>query len=286
MPKEEPLVSVVIPVWNTGENISILIQGLLAQTYHNIEIIAVDDGSSDNSPSVLQELAKHDKRLIVVHQKNAGASAARNAGINKAQGKYITFIDSDDSVEKNFIARLTEQLEKDSEVALAATGMRYNKLQQGLVYNIYTKRYRDKRKNERIADYVLGILLRDGRLYGVIDKLFRLEPIKKYNIKFEVGRNFAEDTNFVLSYLKWVPGKIEFILEPLYIYNFGTETSTVKVSSTIWSNWLKSYSDLKKWAEETSGGKLKLKTKILLSLILLRWRISHYRACRRTKNSK
>ena len=122
-------------------------------------------------------------------------------------------------------------------------------------------------------------------MYSSVNKIFRLETIREFGLKFEEGQDFAEDTQFVLNYLEHAPGEIEFILEPLYIYNFGTETSTVKASSAIWDNWERSYADLKRWAKSVSGGKLHLKTRIVLRLVRLRWRVSWYRARKRARAS-
>lgn len=284
MPKSEPLVSVVIPVWNTGESVKKLINKLFSQTYKNLEIIAVDDGSSDDSLCILQNLAKNDTRLKVIHQKNAGASAARNAGIERAQGKYILFIDSDDDVAEDFVEKLVQRIESDSEVDLVVTGMRFNKLREGTTTDVYTKPHHTRHPKERKADYLLGLLIRDGRMYGAVNKVFRLKPIKKFGLKFEEGRDFAEDTKFVLDYLERTSGEIGLIFEPLYVYNFGTDTSTVKSSSTIWENWEKSYADLKNWVRSVSAGKIHLKSRMLLGLVKLRWHVSHYRAKKRARS--
>lgn len=286
MREHEPLVSVVIPVWNTENTVKKLIERLLEQTYKNLEIIAVDDGSTDNSLAMLQELAQKNAQVKVIHQKNAGASVARNAGIRVANGKYVVFVDSDDDVAEDFIEKLVRKTESGAEVALVVVGMRMNKLQSDDVVNVHVEPRRKRRESERKADYLLELLLRDGRMHSSVNKIFRLDVIQEFGLKFEEGRDFAEDTKFVLDYLEHAPGEIEFVLEPLYIYNFGTETSTVKLSSTIWKNWAKSYTDLKKWAMSVSGGKLYWKTRMLLGLVLLRWRISHRRAKKRALRAR
>lgn len=284
MPKSEPLVSVVIPVWNTGESVKKLINKLFSQTYKNLEVIAVDDGSSDDSLRILQDLAKNNAQLKVIHQKNAGASAARNAGIERAQGKYVFFIDSDDDVAEDFVEKLVRRLESDPEIDLVATGVRFNKLRERTTADVYTKPHHTRRPKERKADYLLGLLIRDGRMYGAVNKVFRLKPIKELGLKFEEGRDFAEDTKFVLDYLERTSGEIGLIFEPLYVYNFGTDTSTVKSSSTIWENWEKSYADLKNWVKSVSAGKIHLKSRMLLGLVKLRWHVSHYRAKKRSRS--
>lgn len=285
MVKAEPLVSIVIPVWNTEKDVARLIGQLARQSYRNLEIIAIEDGSTDGSLSALQSLAKEDDRLKVIHQENAGASAARNAGIKAANGKYVVFVDSDDEVAESFVEKLVTKAEAEPDVALVVVGMHMKKLQSGSAIDVHTEPRRKRRESERRADYFLELLIRDGRMHSSVNKIFRVDVLRNFDIKFEEGRDFAEDTKFVLDYLEHTPGEIEFILEPLYIYNFGTETSTVKTSSTIWKNWQRSYADLKNWARSVSGGRLHLKTRVLLGLVHLRWRVSHHRAQKRARAS-
>ena len=255
---------------------------LLGQSYQNLEIIAVNDGSSDNSLSILQKMAADSAtkgaRLKVLTQKNAGAAAARNAGLATARGDYVMFVDADDDVATNFVEKMVRAMTHDT--ALAVCGIRFNKMQSGETVDAYLASVR-KQRNMGQADYVLWLLARDGRMYSSVNKIFRLEIVQKFGLKFEEGRDFAEDTKFVLDYLKYALGEIKFVLEPLYIYNFGTENSTVKRSSTLWANWEKSYDDLRAWVGAVNDGKLGLRTWLRLRLVRLRWRISHYRATKR-----
>lgn len=93
-----PLISIIVPVYKVEEYLSACVHSLLNQTYRNIQIILVDDGSPDQCPEYCDILAQEDKRITVIHQKNAGLSAARNAGIRMAKGSYVGFVDSDDTV--------------------------------------------------------------------------------------------------------------------------------------------------------------------------------------------
>ena len=95
------LVSVVVPVYNVEKYLNRCVESIVNQTYKNLEIILVDDGSLDNCPVMCDEWAKKDNRIKVIHKKNGGVSSARNAGIDKSNGKYISFIDPDDYIEEN-----------------------------------------------------------------------------------------------------------------------------------------------------------------------------------------
>ena len=100
------LISIIVPVYNVEKYLNRCIDSILLQTYNNIEILLIDDGSLDKSSQICDEYMKKDKRIKVIHKKNGGLSDARNAGIDIARGKYITFIDSDDSVEKDLVEYL------------------------------------------------------------------------------------------------------------------------------------------------------------------------------------
>ena len=109
---KEELISIIIPVYKVERYINRCIDSVLNQTYKKLEIILVDDGSPDQCPKICDNYAKIDKRIKVIHKKNGGLSDARNAGINIANGKYISFIDSDDWVEKDYIQKMYDMLKK------------------------------------------------------------------------------------------------------------------------------------------------------------------------------
>ena len=97
---EKDLISIIIPVYNVEKYLKECVDSVRKQTYKNLEIILIDDGSKDNSGKLCDELAKEDNRIKVIHKENGGLSDARNVGIENATGEYIQFIDSDDFVEK------------------------------------------------------------------------------------------------------------------------------------------------------------------------------------------
>ena len=117
----QPLISVVIPVYNVEKYLPKCVLSVVEQSYESIEIILVDDGAKDRSGSLCEELAQKDSRIQVIHKTNGGLSSARNAGIDAAKGTYITFIDSDDYVEKNYISLLYHTLiQNDADMSVAA----------------------------------------------------------------------------------------------------------------------------------------------------------------------
>lgn len=110
---EKDLISVIIPVYNVEMYLNNCIDSVINQTYKNIEIILVDDGSTDDSANICDDYAKKDSRIKVIHKENGGLSDARNAGTKVSTGKYITFIDSDDYIEKDYVEYLYELLTKN-----------------------------------------------------------------------------------------------------------------------------------------------------------------------------
>ena len=95
----EPLVSVIVPVYKVEKYLDKCIESIVGQTYENLEIILVDDGSPDNCPTMCDEWAQKDSRIKVIHKENGGLSSARNAGLDACTGDYIGFVDSDDWIE-------------------------------------------------------------------------------------------------------------------------------------------------------------------------------------------
>ncbi len=124
--EKKPLISVVVPVYNVEGYLSATVDSLLAQSYENIEILLVDDGSTDNSPAVCDEYASRDSRVRVIHKQNGGVSSARNAALDIARGEYIAFCDSDDTVEPDIYERLYKSLvENEADISVCGFSFIY-----------------------------------------------------------------------------------------------------------------------------------------------------------------
>lgn len=120
---KKPLISIIVPVYNVEKYLNECLESIVNQTYENLEIILVDDGSSDNSGKICDEFALKDSRIKVIHKKNGGLSSARNSGIDIANGEYLSFIDSDDMVDRNFILTLFSLIQKSS-LELSSVGFK------------------------------------------------------------------------------------------------------------------------------------------------------------------
>ena len=114
------MVSVIVPVYKVPEYLNRCVESICKQTYSNLEIILVDDGSPDECPQICDALAKKDRRIVVIHQKNSGLSAARNAGLKKSTGEYILYVDSDDYIKDDMIETLVSAIEKyEADIAIS-----------------------------------------------------------------------------------------------------------------------------------------------------------------------
>lgn len=256
-----------MPVYNTGESAKKLIKKILG-VYDDLEIIVVDDGSTDDSRDLLKAIG--DKRVKIFGKENGGPSSARNFGIEKAKGKYLLFVDSDDDVENGYVDKMVKAM--NDGIAMAVCGVKYCKLDNNSKEDVYLDDF-PYRENENNKDLMLRSLLHDGRMYPAFNKIFRTDIIKNNKLKFDESMDFGEDTKFVMDYLENVDGAIKFVLEPLYIYYAGTSTSTAKKMQGEWKNWKKCFDNLKKWIGESPT----LEQRKMLGLIYLKWRASWIR---------
>ena len=113
-----PLISIIIPVYNSEKYLDFCIKSVVNQTYTNLEIILVDDGSSDGSPIICDSWHDRDNRIVVIHKSNGGVSSARNRGLLQSNGELILFLDSDDYVEENMLAIMMQYLTKDKDTII------------------------------------------------------------------------------------------------------------------------------------------------------------------------
>lgn len=188
------LISIIVPIYNAEKYLQRCIGSIISQTYSNIEIILIDDGSIDNSPKICDDYSKKDLRIKVIHKSNDGVSVARNIGIELAQGKYITFIDSDDYIEKNHIEVLYKLcIECDSDISICGV---IDKFLNGKI--VKTSKYK-KCVNGKDA---INLMLCKKKYFGWTcwAKMYKLDKIK--HNKFMPNVNIAEDVEFLYRALK------------------------------------------------------------------------------------
>jgi len=165
------LVSIIIPVYNVESYINQCIDSVIQQTYKNVEIILVDDGSDDSCPRICDEYARKDPRIRVIHKPNGGASDARNAGLAIAKGEYIYFLDSDDYIEKDAIATLVVHAHHyDADVVFFDALILYDIPNPNYRVDFYLRR--GLYENPLKGVDMLGILLRYDEYRSAVSLLF------------------------------------------------------------------------------------------------------------------
>lgn len=203
------LISVIIPVYNSEKYIAKCIKSLFSQSLEDFEIIAVDDGSTDSSLKILKELSDTDSRLKVYSKENGGVSSARNYGITKAQGEFISFVDSDDSLPQNALEILYGNITDD--IDLISGSYINDAIVKKYCPHDYMRVTADE-KFSRFTEY-------DHTNWGPCGKLYRRALIDKYNIRFDETLTYGEDHIFNLSYTKIIKGDMVVISDGVYIYN-------------------------------------------------------------------
>lgn len=194
------MISIIIPVYNVAPYLDECIASVVKQTYTDWECILVDDGSTDGSDEICDKWHNIDNRISVVHQKNAGVSAARNHGIEKARGEYITFIDSDDWVESTHLQIMVEAQKKyESDVLIASGTVHFST--DGRIQTYNSENELCLNFDEESADCFLGII---GLLYGPCCKLYSTTIIRKNAICFPVKYSLGEDILFNFKYLEYI----------------------------------------------------------------------------------
>lgn len=205
------LISVIIPIYNVRKYISRCINSVIGQSYSQIEIILVDDGSTDGSSAVCDKFAKKDSRIRVIHKKNAGVSVARNVGIENSKGKYICFLDSDDFLPKRSLEWLYQGVfNEDVELSIGSWTMIGAK---GVRSNQYEKQKVSRAEKENFIQ-----ALNMPEMKGPVAKLFCAEIIKNNNLSFPENILVSEDTIFVYQYLKHC-NNIQVLDKNVYYYN-------------------------------------------------------------------
>ena len=201
-----PQISVIVPVYNAEKYLHRCIESILEQTYTDFELLLINDGSNDNSGVICDEYVIKDSRVRVFHKKNGGVSSARNLGIDNSKGNWVTFIDSDDWVEKDYLNCLLENNEEGFAVS-------------AYIYERENKISYEKLNDELITigpDTLTGVLMK-GAFTTPYSKLYKYEILKKEDIRFNCKLTSCEDTLFVWTYLLYID-KIKTIDRFTYHY--------------------------------------------------------------------
>ena len=225
------LISVIVPVYRVEEYLERCVKSILSQTYKNLEVILVDDGSPDQCPAICDACAEKDARVKVIHQENKGLSGARNAGIDAASGEYLAFVDSDDYVSPHFIEELY-QLLQDTGCAIGQCRFSYVK-GDGLVeegdsaFCIY--------RGESLMEQLYGPEEKATCFVVAWNKLYRAELFKETGIRYPEGRIHEDEATTYRLFHE--AKKLAFLDRALYGYyteNGGSITSVFSAKRLQW----------------------------------------------------
>ena len=205
--------SIIIPVYNTEKYLEKCISSVINQKYKNFEVILIDDGSKDNSGAICDEYAKKDNKVKVIHQINAGVSTARNVGIKNAKGKYIIFLDSDDSLNGESLTRLNGIIEKNEEIDC-------------ILYNVDGEFKDGMYKEEKLKSLIVQLIITE-KINPPWNKVYKRNIIEENNIVFDKNIQIGEDLLFSITYLSYA-NNICILNEELYNYTVDNSNSLTR----------------------------------------------------------
>ena len=234
-----PSISIIVPVYNSEKYLNKCINSILTQSFKDIELILVNDGSKDNSKDICERFVKSDDRVILINKNNEGVSAARNTGIERVNGKYIMFCDSDDDVDETWCEEMYN-IAIDNEGSLIASGY-YIHSYRGNKYELYTKKVHNEGLISIEEKKDIMKLYNEDLLNLPVNKIFDTKIIKENNIRFNEKISLGEDLLFNLEYLKCISGNILIINKPLYNYIYR---NSISLSHKYYSNLFEIYNKL------------------------------------------
>lgn len=220
------LVSVIVPVYNVELYLEKCLDSLMNQTYKNLEILLIDDGSLDNSGSICDEYSKKDSRFVVIHKSNGGVSSARNEGLKQMNGNYFTFVDPDDVVDKNYVKILLENcLKHNCEISICGVRDVYENQQ----IRSCSKKFKKKIDKSRAIQEVLNSKYYTGVVWG---KIYKKEILDF--IRFDENLKIAEDLKFLINILENIESV--YVDTTVCLYNFTLRNNSA-TSCEFNENW-------------------------------------------------
>lgn len=224
------MISIIIPIYNVEKYLDKCLESVLNQTYKNLEIILINDGSTDRSPNICNKYYKKDKRIKLINKKNEGVSSARNTGIELSKGKYIVFIDPDDYVTYNHIKVLYDCITRYNVDLVISNAIEIN--EEGVVV-----KNEEKKSFLMDKDQCLKELLSDDNFYHMCwGNMYRKELLEK--IRFNCKYRIAEDLDFLYKYIKNIKSAY-FLSKNTYYYLIREGSATNSTYSEVWNDELK-----------------------------------------------
>lgn len=220
-----PKISVIVPIYNVEKYLENCINSIIVQTLEDIEIILINDGSTDKSYEIINKYKAIDSRIIVINKKNSGVSAARNSGLKVSRGEYIAFIDSDDWIEQNMLEKLHKLGEKYNSEVVACNFKSFND-----IYNTFNKYPIDEGEyvgKSVIKEKILSKVISGKLKTPVWDKIYKKEFLQNNNIKFDEKITRFEDWYFIIEVYEKVHN-LYYLDKNMYNYRIANNTLSNK----------------------------------------------------------
>lgn len=246
----DKLISIIVPVYNAEKNIRTTVDSILNQTYTNIEVILVDDGSTDNSLEICEEQKKRDSRVRITRQKNAGVSSARNRGIEASRGDFLIFVDSDDYIEEEMIEVLFNHFTNQRDLVICGFYIHNLEKSNDITLNEGNRKYKEISSTQLASNF--WKYYKSGITNSPCNKLYLASIIKQKNIYFPVGVRMGEDIVFNLKYFSEV-NQIKIIDKYLYHYMLYPTQSTRKVDLKISNDMFFFLGEIEKFIIDHNG---------------------------------
>lgn len=216
-----PMLSIIVPIYNTGEYLSECIESILNQDYQDYELILIDDGSCDNSGDICDMYAEKDRRIVCIHQANKGVSNARNVGIDVSRGKYLMFCDSDDTVVDNSLGKIMSYvLEKNCDITMCTYILNFADTASEVTETIAFDEGAHGDMCSVICDYVTQLAP-----WSACRNIIKSELVKDNNIRYDENYTAAEDCEFYFTLCRLASG-FASINQPIIRYRTMRENST------------------------------------------------------------
>lgn len=210
-------VSIIISIYNVEKFLHKCINSVINQIYKNLEIILVDDGSTDKSSEICDYFQSIDNRIIVIHKKNGGLSSARNAGLKIASGEFVYFVDGDDYIDRNLISTIIPYFNLNNDICVF--GFKKVDESNDLIQSVVFPKMRIFLHNEQeLLKFIIEFVLKYHHGWEAWDRIYKMDIINKYNLNFYDNKEiFAEDLYFYICYIMHCKS-IQIIDKCLYNY--------------------------------------------------------------------
>lgn len=238
----KPMVSIIMPVYNAQRYLRETVESVMAQTFQEFEVLAVNDGSTDESLKILQEYAEQDERIRIIDKENSGVSDTRNVGIAQAKGEYLAFLDADDLLSPEYLAVMADAAQRTGADMLVCNYVPFHSAK-----NCFSKEKTDSFYPVRDEKELLD----SGRMTAIWTKMISAVLIRRYKITFDTEMTFGEDLFF--CWRAYIAAQNVFMTDRrLYGYRMGTQGATGRYHPKLYESYRAAVEELKAFSKENN----------------------------------